>query len=250
MTADSYLESIITKYAINEAAVKRQVNALYPIVQRWGTTYIKESTYSGSIAKGTAVSIGTDADVFISLSLTTPDKLEQIYNSLFVAFSQAGYTPRKQNVSIGITAGGYKIDWVPGKRQSQYGNDHSLYKRKTNSWTKTNVATHVSNVGGSNRLKEIKLAKIWRQLHGLDFPSFYLELAAIDCLTGKSYSNLSGNFWELLSFFSDGFSNKRYVDPSNTNNIISDDLNLAEKTRIQSVAKISIAKKTWGEIVW
>jgi len=250
MTADSYLESILCKYAINEAEVKGQVEAVYPIVQRWGGTYINESIYSGSIAKGTAISIGTDADVFISLTSTTPDTLEQIYNSLLNAFSQAGYTPRKQNVSIGITAGRYKIDWVPGKRQSQYGYDHSLYKRKTNFWTKTNVKTHVSNVGGSSRLKEIKLAKIWRQLHGSDFPSFYLELAVIDCLGGRSHSDLSGNFWEILRFFSDEFPSKRYLDPSNINNIISDDLNLTEKWNIQSAVKISRAKKTWGEIVW
>ena len=250
MTADSYLESVITKYAINESGVKSQVEATYPIVQRWGASYINESIYSGSIAKGTAISIGTDADVFISLTTTTPDTLEQVYNTLFNAFSQAGYTPRKQNVSIGITVSGYKIDWVPGKRQSQYGYDHSLYKSKANSWTKTNVKTHVSNVGGSNRLKEIKLAKIWRQLHGLDFPSFYLELAVIDCLGGRSYSDLNGNFWEVLRFFRDDFLTKRYLDPSNTNNVISDDLTLTEKRKIQATANISRAKKTWGEIVW
>ncbi len=250
MTADSYLESVITKYASNEAGVKNQVGAIYPIVQRWGGTFINESIYCGSIAKGTAISIGTDADVFISLTSTTPDTLEQIYNTLFNAFSQAGYTPRQQNVSIGITVGGYKIDWVPGKRQSQYGYDHSLYKRKANSWTKTNVKTHVSNVGGSNRLKEIKLAKIWRQLYGLNFPSFYLELAAIDCLGGRSYSDLSGNFWEILRFFRDEFPTKRYLDPSNTNNVISDDLKLTEKRKVQATANISRAKKTWQEIVW
>jgi len=153
-------------------------------------------------------------------------------------------------VSVGITNGGFKIDWVPGKRQSQYGYDHSLYRRKSNSWTKTNIKTHVSNVAGSGRLKEIKLAKIWRQLHGLDFPSFYLELSVIDCLGGRSYSDLNGNFWEVLRFFSDEFSNKRYLDPSNTNNIISDDLSLIEKSQVQAMAKTSITKKTWKEIVW
>jgi hypothetical protein len=250
MMADNYLESILSKYAINETGVKRQVEVIYPTIQQWGGTYINESIYSGSIAKGTAISMRTDADVFISLSSTTPDTLEQIYNSLFNAFSQAGYAPRKQDVSIGITVGGYKIDWVQGKRQSQYGYDHSLYKRKTNSWTKTNVKTHVSNVGNSNRLKEIKLAKIWRQLHGLDFPSFYLELAVIDCLEGRSYSDLSGNFWEVLRFFADEFPSKRYLDPSNTNNVISDELNVTEKRMVQATANTSRAQKDWGEIAW
>ena len=250
MTADSYLESIIVKYAINEAGVKAQVEAIYPVVKQWGGTYINESIYSGSIAKGTAISIGTDADIFISLSSTTPETLEQIYNTLYNWFSKAGYSPRKQNVSIGLSVGGFKIDWVPGKRQSQYGYDHSLYKSKTNSWAKTNVKTHVSSVNGSNRLKEIKLTKIWRQLNGLDFPSFYLELSVIDCLSGRSYSDLSGNFWEILRFLSNEFPNKRYLDPSNTNNVISDDLSAIGKSQIQTMAQISRNKKTWGEIVW
>lgn len=250
MSADSYLESILTKYAINESGVKNQVNILYPIVQKWGGTYINESIYSGSIAKGTAISLGTDADAFISLSSVTPDTLSQIYFSLFKAFSQAGYSPRKQNVSIGINAGGYKIDWVPGKRQSQYGYDHSLYKSKSDSWTKTNVKTHVSTVESSNRTKEIKLTKIWRQLHNLDFPSFYLELVVIDCLKWRSYMDLSGNFYQILTFLADDFIGKRYIDPSNTNNVISDDLSYSEKLAVLSTAKTTISKRTWGEIVW
>jgi len=79
MTADSYLESVITKYAINEIGVKSQVESIYPIVQRRGSTYINESIYSGSIAKGTAISIEIDADVFISLTSTTLETLEKIY---------------------------------------------------------------------------------------------------------------------------------------------------------------------------
>jgi hypothetical protein len=105
-------------------------------------------------------------------------------------------------------------------------------------------------VGDSNRIKEIKLTKIWRQLHGLDFPSFYLELAVIDCLEGRSYSNLSGNFWEVLRFLANEFPSKRYLDPSNTNNVISDDINLTEKRKIQATANTSRAEKTWGEIAW
>lgn len=250
MTADSYLESIIKKYAINEDGVKSHVETIYPAIKRLAGTYIDESIYSGSIAKGTAISLGTDADIFISINPTTPDTIEQIYNSLFNVFSQAGYAPRKQNVSIGIDASGYKIDFIPGKRQSQYEYDHNIYKRKTNSWTKTNVKTHVSEVRTSNRIKEIKLAKIWRELNGLNFPSFYLELSVIDCLEGRSYSDLNGNFWEVLRFFSEDFSDKKYLDPSNVNNIISDDINLTEKMQILATAIASISKKTWEEIVW
>jgi tRNA nucleotidyltransferase (CCA-adding enzyme) len=194
MTADQYLNQIITKYQINEAGVKTQVKLIYPTIQRWANRFLVEAIYSGSIAKGTAISLSTDADVFISLSSTTSETLSQIYTTLYNALSQPGYQARKQNVSIGVTSGGYKIDFVPGKRQSQYGYDHSIYMNKKNTWTMTNVKTHVSHVAGSNRIKEVKLTKIWRELNKLDFPSFYLELAVIDHLSGRSYGDLSGNF--------------------------------------------------------
>jgi len=209
-----------------------------------------ESIYTGSIAKGTAVSISTDADVFISLSSTTPDTLAQIYDSLHNTLAASGFSPRKQNVSIGISSLGFKIDLVPGKRQSQYGYDHSLYKHKTGGWTKTNVKTHVSQISSSNRQREIKLAKIWRELNGLEFPSFYLELATISCLTGCSYTGLSTNFWRLLGFFANEFPSKRYVDPANTNNVVSDDLSYQQKAAIKRAASVARTQQNWSGIVW
>ncbi len=248
--SDTYLNGVIAKYRSNEAAAKTKVDTIYPTIQTWAGNYLMEAIYSGSIAKGTAISLATDADVFLSLSSTTPDTLSVVYNSLYDALTRAGYHATKQNVSIGVSAGGYHLDFVPGKRQSQYGYDHSLYKNKLATWTKTNVKTHVSQVASSQRLGEIKLAKIWRELNHLEFPSFYLELAVIDCLSGRSYTALADNFWEGLGFLSSSFVIRRYVDPANTNNIISDDLSPAEKQAIQLAATISRSKKNWSEIVW
>ena len=130
MTSDQYLNQIITKYLINAEGAKTIVNAIYPTIQRWANKYLIEAIYSGSMAKGTAISLASDADVFISLSSNTQEPLAEIYTTLFNALSQAGYQVKKQNASIGVSSGGYKIDFVPGKRQSQYGYDHSLYKNK------------------------------------------------------------------------------------------------------------------------
>lgn len=145
---------------------------------------------------------------------------------------------------------GYKIDFVPGKRQSQYGSDHSLYKRKADTWTQTNIDKHITIVIKSKRIKEIKLCKIWRQLHTLDFPSFYLELATIDCLKSKKYDDLANNFFAVLEFLAGDFKNKRYIDPANTNNIISDDLTMSEKQTIKTTAGKMLLKKNWDEIIW
>lgn len=250
MTADEYLAQIVRKYVVNDVAAKRQVTTIYPVIQTWGNTYLLEAIYSGSMAKGTGISLSTDADVFISVSSTTPGTLAEMYETLFNAFDQAGYNPKKQNVSIGITSNGYKIDLVPGKRQSQYGYDHSIWKNKNKTWTKTNVKTHVSTVAHSNRLTEIKVMKIWRQLHNLEFPSFYLELVVIDCLSRSRIGDLGDNCWDVLGFLADNFVDAQYTDPANSENIISDDLIVAEKKAIRTAAIEARKQQYWENIVW
>ena len=209
-----------------------------------------KAEFSGSLSKGTAIRIGTDADIFISLSSTTPGTLQEIYNTLHTAVVQSGYPARKQNVSIGTTVNGHKIDLVPGRRQDQYSNDHSLYKSKAGTWTKTNINTHINQVSSSNRVDEIKLTKIWRELHELSFPSFYLELAVIDALKYKRIGDLSSNFLTVLDFLRDDIVSARYLDPANTNNVISDDLNTQEKRAIAAKAADSRQQSNWNRIVW
>jgi hypothetical protein len=249
-TSDQYLISVLNKYVVDFSKVSPQINALVPVFQRWGNKYLLESIYSGSIAKGTCISLCADADIFLSLSSTTQETLGQIYETLHNAVVSAGFQARKQNVSIGVFTGGVKIDLVPGKRQGEQGYDHSLFKNKGGTWTKTNVKKHVSLVSTSNRQNEIRLAKIWREHNGLDFPSFYLELAMIDFLKGSKEASLANRFWAFLGFLSGSFMLKKYLDPANSNNVISDDLSLSDRLKIKQAADIARKKKTWREIVW
>ncbi len=250
MSADDYLRGIITRYSGNTTLTKSAVSDLQTVFNRWGGEFLLSATYSGSIAKGTAITLGSDADVFLSLKSTTPDTLEQIYETLFTAFSQAGLTPRKQNVSIGVTHRGYKIDLVPGKRQSQYGNEHSLFRKKAGTWTKTDISTHIRTVSGSGRLDEIRLAKIWKSLHNLDFPSFYLELAVIRALSGLRIRTLNNNLQTVFEYLSENIVGDVFIDPANTNNRISDDLNAFEKGIIANAARNSANSTTWTNVVW
>ncbi|MCG7952683.1 MAG: nucleotidyltransferase [Candidatus Thiodiazotropha endolucinida] len=250
MSADGYLRGIITKYSGNQTLAKAAAGDLQPVINRWGGDFLLGATFSGSIAKGTAITLGSDADVFLSLKSTTPNTLEQIYETLFTAFSQAGHAPRRQNVSIGVTHRGCKIDLVPGKRQSQYGNDHSLYRRKAGTWTKTDVSAHIRTVAASGRLDEIRLLKIWKHLHNLDFPSFYLELAAIRALSGLRIGTLNNNLQAVFDYLSDNIVGAVFIDPANTNNRISDDLNAFEKGLIANAARNAANSTTWSNVVW
>lgn len=250
VTADVYLRDVLSKYQVDVQAAENAANVLHPLVKTWAGNYLLQAKFSGSLSKGTAVSISTDADVFLSLSSSTPGTLKHMYETLANAVRSGGYEARLQNVSIGTTVYGKKIDLVPGKRQSQFGNDHSLYKRKQDSWVKTNIDRHVSYVQQSGRMEEIRLFKIWRALHGIDFPSFYLELAVIDALRYSRVGNIADNVWRALSFLRDDFIAKSYFDPANTNNRISDDLTPFEKSNVATQAGNSLSMSHWSEIVW
>jgi hypothetical protein len=223
---------------------------LYPVLKQWANAYLLSAEFSGSLAKGTAVSVSTDADVFLSVSSVTPGTLADMYNTLSNAVSNAGYPVRRQDVSVGTNVNGYSIDLVPGRRQSQYGNDHSLYRNRSGNWTKTDVQRHISLVSQSGRTDEIKILKLWRCRHNLEFPSFYLELAVLDALHYARNGDLAANVWRTLEHLRDHIALATYIDPANTNNVVSDDCSGAEKASIAAQAASSLAKRTWQEVVW
>lgn len=250
MTGDQYVFSILNKYAPNSSAAQGAANAIAPAIRQWAGTQLSSLSLSGSFAKGSANNIGTDIDLFISLKSDTTGTLKHIFDSLFSMASTQGWAPRRQNVSIGVSYATSNIDLVPGRIQTGYQNVHSLYKSKTDSWTQTNVKMHIDKVVNSGRVDEIRAIKVWRNLHGLSFPSFYLELFVIQALTGKTRGNLATNVLSALGTIGTSLSNTRIVDPANTNNVVSDDLSIMEKNVVVRQAIDSAGKPYWKDILW
>jgi hypothetical protein len=228
--------------------VRGVLTILRPTIAQWANKYLVGMAPSGSFIKGTANSSGTDIDIFISLAANTPENLKEIYTSLFASMQQAGYTPKKQSVSINIRVGAYDVDLVPAKRQDALSNDHSLYRSRADTWTKTNVVKHIAYVRQAQRVNEIRVIKLWRNQKGLDFPSFYLELTVIEALKGARVGNLSANIATVLEYLRDRFEYARVVDPANTNNIISDDMTAFEQSAISAAATRALGA-TWGDLV-
>lgn len=186
MTADQYLWSILLRECVDTgpfSPVRGVQTVLSPIIQRWGGNRLLNIHPSGSFMKGTANKSGTDIDLFISLSEQTTETLKEIYEKLFETMKSNGYTPNRQNVSINVRVNGHSVDLVPAKRQGMFGNDHSLYRWRADTWTKTNVVTHIGHVTNSGRQNEIRIIKLWRDQKRLDFPSFFLEMTVINALS-------------------------------------------------------------------
>jgi hypothetical protein len=250
MNADTYLRSLLVKYQVNTAnaqAVAEQQIA--PVVHAWAGQYLGDIRLSGSVAKGTANAGANDMDLFIALNTTTPGTLQEIYDSLF---SWAGrYWPaQKQNVSIGIQAGGYHFDLVPGRLQTGYQNWFSLWRNKVQTWTQTNIDLQVQTVANSGRTEEIRIIKLWRTLAGLDFASFPLELATLQALHGRRIGDLANNVSAALSWISANIQTARLVDPANTNNVVSDDLTILQRARIAQAASAARAQPNYSNFVW
>jgi hypothetical protein len=251
MSADAYLQTILNREAVNTSSTSPVLGVqatLRPILNAWAGSQLRVVHPSGSFAKGTANHSGTDIDLFISLKSDTTNTLKEIYTSLFNTMKGNGYSPKQQNVSINVRVGSYDVDLVPAKHQGGNSQDHSLYRRRADTWTQTNVSRHIAAVQQGGRIDESRILKLWRDQKGLDFPSFYLELSAINALSGAR-GTLSQNVWKALEYLRDSFSNARVIDPANTNNIISDDLSATGRAAIASEARKALNASNWRQII-
>ena len=248
-----YLNDVLEVYtpdAQRMAKVRAAAAKLVLMLSSFVAPYRLSISYSGSISKGTSVITGTDLDLFISLSSQTPFTLQQIYLGLVSYLRTRGYHARPQNVSVGLTFDNLKVDLTPGRRHSQHGDDHSLYLSKRGTWTQTNITKHRAHVVGSGRVDEIRLAKIWRHVHAIEFPSFALELAVIEALHGALTGVIEQNFVRVLEYFADELERARLVDPANQGNIVSDDMTAAELKDIATHARRSLGSSRWDQVVW
>lgn len=235
MKWNAYLSNILAREHVDtslQSPIRLVQAELEPVIKRWAKERLVGIEPSGSFAKGTANSSATDLDLFISLSDQTCEPMRDIFDSLYEAMED--YSPTKRNVAINVRIGCYSIDLVPGKRQGSTP-VHLLFSQRSDSWIETDISYHVGTVKLGKRSDEIRILKLWRDQRELIFPSFYLELSVLKALPEQREA-LSKNMVTLLEYLKDRFVQARVVDPSNADNVISDELNQLEKLAIQRAA--------------
>ncbi|MFA7285406.1 MAG: nucleotidyltransferase [Candidatus Paceibacterota bacterium] len=251
MEQDEYVRKIVAAHTPNDAHdVQAVITAITPHIHLWANGHLYELKPSGSYAKGTAITETTDVDIFISLnpSVATCNTHENVYKSLTARLNSSGYTAREQNVSLGVKHGLLDVDFVPGVQHDIYSGDHSLWKNKQKTWTKTNIDKHISHIKNSGRAFDIRAIKIWRKLHKLDFPSFYLELSVIEALKDTT-TTPSQNFIKVMNYLIIEFVSKTIYDPAVPSKEVSDELTLVEKNIIKQKA-VSTLAGNWEQAIW
>jgi len=255
-----YLHQILQKYSAHDlTAYSSLLSQLKRTLQTWASSCYVDILNSGSRAKGTAISLASDVDYLVSLTNGCNDNnggLKGCYDSLFTKLNNSYSNVRKQNVSVRINLSGLEIDVTPARKQNGNSNYHNLYVSKSGTWTQTNIQKHIADISQSGRTNEIKIFKIWRELHQIDFPSIYLEYLLVNNILlnkSKDINNLENNIWHILNELSKTQGNPlfaRIIDSANTNNILSDLLTTFEKNKIISQSRIAIRQTNWKQIIW
>lgn len=239
-----YIRNTLKKYDISPLKrlnVHRLAEQLYPIIQEAASPQKADISISGSYAKRTAIAGSTDIDLLVRHPPSTELPLRDIYGELASALRRNRLTYREQNVSIRVMLDGAAIDLVPAKQRALLSSDLSLYVRRKRTWMKTNIQKHIALIRGSGLLNEIRAMKVWRGQKALEFPSFYLELTVMNAFKGVlgRTARMSANITRVLTYLCEEFADSRVTDPSNSNNVISDDLTQKEKLAIKAQAIIS-----------
>lgn len=251
--ADNYLRGVLNKYAPLTRLLSPTLtvrNTLDPVIQRWAGNCLHSIQLSGSTSKGTAIRGQSDVDLFVSLHSFTEETLENIYKTLFNALNGASLHPKKRNVSIQCQVNGTPVDITPGRRHEDNSGYHGLWRNRVGSHCQTNIQEHIGLIQRSGCLDEIRLTKIWRNLNGLEFPSFYLELSVLRALSNNRTSSLSSNFVRVRQYLRDEVETALIIDPTRSTNIVSDDLTQAEKLTLAAAAERSLKKQTFQEVIW
>ena len=166
--SNPYLEEILQKYQARDVAnYSNSISRLKNTLVEWAGQCYLNIIDSGSRKKGTAISIASDVDYMVSLINGCNQNmggLEFTFHQLYQYLKDHGYkNVRMQNVSCRVTLDNLEVDITPATKQPGNTSDHSIWLSKKNTWQKTNIQRHITDIFQSGRTNEIKLMKIFPQ---------------------------------------------------------------------------------------
>ena len=252
MSASSYLRDILAREAVNagmQSPLRLLESEIEGICRRWAGSALLEVYPTGGFEKGTANRSGTAIDFLVSLAPDTEYLPAEAYEALYHTFDDAGLSPKRRDVSIGVKLRGMTVDIVPARRLARTTDEHELFLRRTGATVITNLTQHVLDGIACGRRDEIRIVKLWRDQMGLDLPSFNLELAVVAALRRQSAGALADNVWEVFGYLANLFPARSLLDPANANNIVSDQMTAAQRDAVRKAAQYARAGRSWHDII-
>ncbi len=244
MTNHEYLKSLLDSekidHTVEETKTTRKEIKDFLVTHYTNTNKNPDYVYSGSIAKNTAIKSKYDIDIGLLFENNDFDSLEDMFKDVLKILNNNYGTAntREQNVSIRVQLNGHDIDIVPCKKIDNDKNDVYLYiNRDENNRIKSNIHNHVETIKNMGELEIVKLLKIWKIQKKIKFKSFSLELLTKKAFENTSISGLDKKFEYMMEYIRDYIDNIKLIDPSNSNNNVSDSITQSQKDSIKKYAK-------------
>ncbi|MBN2537867.1 hypothetical protein JXB37_06285 [candidate division WOR-3 bacterium] len=250
--ADDYVAAVLREYALPSgpgSPAEAAARELKKLVGGWAGKYLMAIEPAGSYVKNTRVRGGTDLDLLVSLGPRTKGTVRQQYHCLFNWLKSQGLKPVTGHVTVIIQYHGLLVDLLLARQDWGGSGNHTVFETERERETSTNFETHERLVRESGRTEDIRALKIWRNLRGLRFPSFYLELVVLDALRHRAHNQPGANLLAVLEYLRDKFVRTPFRDPANFENRVSDELTEHEQMAIAEAAARSLGERDWAAIV-
>ena len=253
MTADEYLRDILSREAVDSgprSALRALAKDAVEDVCRGVVGDSLLDVYpAGGFEKGTTNRSGLSVDLLVSLTPKLQTPIAEVYEAIFTALDDGGLQHFRRDISVATLVGDIGVDIIPARREAMTTDVHEFWLSRPGRPIKTNLTQHILDTAASGRAEEIRVLKLWREQHELDFPSFYLELTVRAALRKSPQGELAANVWTVLGYLESLFPARSVVDPANANNIVSDLLGQKQRDAIRKAAAFSRAARAWTDIV-
>jgi len=252
VSASEYLRDILSREAVDRqpgSPLVRIDAKIAALCNAWGSRHIADVAPGGGFARSTANRSGISVDYVVWIHTQSERRIAEIYESMFSAFQRLGLSPIRRNVTIALNVGNVVVDLLPAKRLSMISEIHEIYSARRNAAITTNLHQHALDSRDAEREEEVRILKLWRDQNGLDFPSYYLELATYAALRRRPVGALADNVWAVLGFLERLLVPRAMLDPANAANIVSDELTAPQKRTVALAAAAARSGRPWSEIV-
>lgn len=251
MTINEYLRELLKFQELNkeelEALTGHRDEVESYLREKFGQDPVIK--YAGSHAKGTMIRENYDLDVVCYFPSSDERTLKEIHDDVESCLREQ-YSIEEKPSAVRIldllvvsAPNGYHIDVVPG-RFIEKSSDvflHVVYGEKER--IQTNLKTHIDHIANSGCVDIIKMMKLWNSRNNLTVRTFILDLFVVKSLSDyREKGDLQKAFVKAMESFRDDFENIQLVDPANSNNIVSYDMDPSHKSLVAQSAKEALSQ--------
>jgi hypothetical protein len=251
MNNNQYLLDILRQQSLSAAELdglrnlREQIEAQLAVLEGGPRFY-----FGGSFGKKTMIRELYDLDLVMYWPNSATYSINGIYDAVGKILKKHWKFVNSKTVAWELPfQGGFHIDIVPGRALDAQYYEANLHRTDTGTTLKTSLKKHIDIVRGSGRADAIRLMKLWKVRKRVPFKkSFALELMTIEGCKGKSATELESQLLGSFAYIRDNIRTCNIVDPANSNNSLSDDLDASARTAIQNAAKAAIDAQYWSQV--